>query len=154
MRCCGCFWDPGNAEKHLLLAMVCMVLLGLVGFYGAEMLLCKSFRVLKHSWKSAMVMAAAILLLGISVGLDLFGVEMRLPKADQVVSVDLRVSSGQWFETTITNEKEIQQMLAFHENLLEQKEDLPGKICPKYYVDHPESWEQFRKDVAEAMGAL
>lgn len=119
--------DSGNAEKHLLLAMVCMVLLGLVGFYGAEMLLCKSFRVLKHSWKSAMVMAAAILLLGISVGLDLFGVEMRLPKADQVVSVDLRVSSGQWFETTITNEKEIQQMLAFHENLLEQKEELQQK---------------------------
>lgn len=32
--------------------------------------------------------------------------------------------------------------------------DVSGKICPKYYVDHPESWEQFRKDVAEAMGAL
>lgn len=119
--------DSGNAEKHLLLAIVCMVLLGLVGFYGAEMLLCKSFRVLKHSWKSAMVMAAAVLLLGISVGLDLFGVEMRLPKADQVVSVDLRVSNGDWFETSITNEKEIQQMLAFHENLLEQKEELQQK---------------------------
>ena len=32
--------------------------------------------------------------------------------------------------------------------------DVSGKICPKYYVDHPESWEQFQKDVAEAMGTL
>ena len=116
--------DSGNAEKHLLLALVCMVLLGLVGFYGAQMLLCKSFRVLKHSRKSAMVMAAAILLLGTSVGLDLFGIEMRLPKAERVASVDLRVSGSRWLETTITNEKEIQQMLAFHEDLLEQKEEL------------------------------
>lgn len=26
--------------------------------------------------------------------------------------------------------------------------DVSGKECPKYYVDHPEAWEQFRADVA------
>lgn len=25
--------------------------------------------------------------------------------------------------------------------------DVTGKICPKYYVDYPEEWEKFRKDV-------
>ena len=25
--------------------------------------------------------------------------------------------------------------------------DVTGKICPKYYVEHPEAWEQFRMDV-------
>ena len=28
--------------------------------------------------------------------------------------------------------------------------DVNGKECPKYYVDHEESWEQFKKDVAQA----
>ena len=27
--------------------------------------------------------------------------------------------------------------------------DVTGKICPKYYVDHPEAWEQFKEDVEE-----
>lgn len=22
--------------------------------------------------------------------------------------------------------------------------DVTGKVCPKYYVDHPEAWEDFR----------
>ncbi len=29
--------------------------------------------------------------------------------------------------------------------------DVTGKICPKYFVDNPESWEQFQKDLTEAI---
>ena len=29
--------------------------------------------------------------------------------------------------------------------------DVTGKICPKYYVEHEDAWEQFHKDVAQAM---
>jgi N-acetylmuramoyl-L-alanine amidase len=32
--------------------------------------------------------------------------------------------------------------------------DITGKDCPKYYVEHPEAWEQYRADVADAIGAL
>ncbi len=32
--------------------------------------------------------------------------------------------------------------------------DITGKDCPKYYVEHPEAWEQFHADVADALGAL
>ena len=27
--------------------------------------------------------------------------------------------------------------------------DITGKLCPKYYVEHPEAWEQFLADVAK-----
>lgn len=30
--------------------------------------------------------------------------------------------------------------------------DVTGKDCPKYFVDHPEAWEQFLEDVEEQMG--
>lgn len=29
--------------------------------------------------------------------------------------------------------------------------DCTGKYCPKYYVDHPEAWRDFREDVSIAM---
>ena len=29
--------------------------------------------------------------------------------------------------------------------------DVTGKICPKWFVDHPDVWEQFKVDVATAM---
>ena len=32
--------------------------------------------------------------------------------------------------------------------------DVTGKECPKYFVDHPEAWEQFRKDTAAQMETL
>ena len=32
--------------------------------------------------------------------------------------------------------------------------DVTGKICPKYFVEEPAAWDQFRMDVDEAMAAL
>lgn len=32
--------------------------------------------------------------------------------------------------------------------------DVTGKDCPKYYVEHPEAWTQFRADVAAALKGL
>ena len=29
--------------------------------------------------------------------------------------------------------------------------DVTGKICPKYFVDHEDAWDQFHKDVEQAM---
>ena len=26
--------------------------------------------------------------------------------------------------------------------------DVTGKICPKYYVDHPDAWEQMKADIS------
>lgn len=31
--------------------------------------------------------------------------------------------------------------------------DVSGKDCPKYYVENPEAWEQFRRDVSAALTA-
>lgn len=31
--------------------------------------------------------------------------------------------------------------------------DVTGKICPKYYVEHPEAWEQLKADIKESLNA-
>ena len=32
--------------------------------------------------------------------------------------------------------------------------DVTGKLCPLYYVEHPEAWDAFLQDVAAARKAL
>ena len=32
--------------------------------------------------------------------------------------------------------------------------DVTGKICPRYYVEHPEAWEQFLADTETALDLL
>lgn len=32
--------------------------------------------------------------------------------------------------------------------------DVTGKVCPRYYVDHPEAWEQFLTDTAAELSRL
>ena len=32
--------------------------------------------------------------------------------------------------------------------------DVTGKICPKYFVEHEDSWEQFKADVQQQIGVL
>ena len=32
--------------------------------------------------------------------------------------------------------------------------DVTGKLCPLYYVEHPEAWDQFREDVQTAVDIL
>lgn len=61
---------------------------GLAGYFAAEMLLRKSFRVLA-AWKGAVPLAAVIVLLSLSVHYDWYGFEDRVPQADQVTAVTL-----------------------------------------------------------------
>lgn len=59
---------------------------GLVGYFAAEMLLRKSFRVLP-AWKGAVPLAAAIVFLSLSVHYDWYGFESRVPDPSQVTRV-------------------------------------------------------------------
>ncbi len=29
--------------------------------------------------------------------------------------------------------------------------DVTGKVCPKYFVEHEEAWQQFKEEVAAAV---
>lgn len=44
--------------------------------------------------------------------------------------------------------------LHLSENDVIRHYDVTGKDCPKYYVEHPEAWDQFRADVGQALEVL
>lgn len=110
------------------LSMAVFVLLWAVaGYFVAEMLLRKSFRVWK-SWKGAVVLAVLLCLLFTTVKLDWFGYESRVPDAGQVQSIRLyntfaaspqdSASSG---GSTFTQPQQIGEIVALHQAVVNQR---------------------------------
>lgn len=66
--------------------MAAIIIWGIVGYFAAQMLLDKSFRVFKK-WKGAVAVTAVFAVLFVVVGFDLTGFETRMPDPDQVESV-------------------------------------------------------------------
>ena len=88
-----------------------------IGCFAAEMLLKKSFRVLK-AWKGAAVMAVVVLVLCLACLADVFGVVNRVPAPDQVKSVQVELDmgypndSGGDLSLNITSPAQIEKILA------------------------------------------
>ncbi len=76
-----------NGDYSLPAALACMAAAGLLGYFVAEMLLKKSFRVFKDGWRGAAVVTAAMVLLGVAMSLDLTGYEGYVPAAGEVAQV-------------------------------------------------------------------
>ncbi len=66
--------------------------------------------------------------------------------------------TGKFTEATYTSLVRLTGWLCYRFNLTSEDVirhyDVTGKICPKYYVDHPEEWEQFKEDVGEQIKAV
>ena len=77
----GVFSLPGT--------LACMAAAGLLGYFTAEMLLKKSFRVLRSGWKGAAAVTAVLVALGFVLSLDLTGYEGYVPEAEQVDCADI-----------------------------------------------------------------
>ena len=135
------FFEGTVKSPALPLALVCMVVLGLVGFFGAEMLLCKSFRVLRSGWKGAVVVTAVILMLGIGVGLDVTGVETRVPDAAAVKSVELSVGGNTYLSGTVKDPDTIEQILKLHREMIAGKQEEQLRKIRFYAADPTEVQE-------------
>lgn len=118
-------WEEfrGSQNDPSMPAMViCMVLLGLVGYYAAEMLLKKSFRVFRKSWKGAVAFSAVIVLLGVGVAFDVTGVEARVPDKDDVASVQFNFGGRTAGSGEVQDSETIQKFIDFHTAVLEEKD--------------------------------
>ena len=105
---------------------VCVLLWTVIGWFAAEMLLKKSFRVL-HTWKGALVMTLAVALLCGSFLLDVFGIENRIPNAADVEYV--RINSGDGYpqddgklNCVVDEQAQIAKVIATHRAILDTKD--------------------------------
>ena len=99
-----------------------MLFLGLIlGYYICLMFLKRQVNV--FTWKSFLPLGAmvclTVLTLGIT-GLDLFGITYRVPEAEQIESVSLRVPIGYYDTFNTTDAEDIESILTLQRDALEE----------------------------------
>ena len=77
--------------------VICMVVAGTIGYYAARMLLAKSLRVFKGSWKGIATLAVLSAALCLSLEADLLNIERRVPAIDSIDTVQLYMANNTYY---------------------------------------------------------
>lgn len=104
----------GAGRFVLLLFLLCFF--GALGWFAAEMLVRKTLRVFGHGWRRAGLLCACLVTLAVLTELDVTGYEKRLPRAEDVVSVDVGA-----LREELTEPESLAACLALHESLIAHK---------------------------------
>ena len=102
--------------------ILCMAAAGLVGYFAAEMLIKKSFRVFRAGAKGAAIVAGVLVLLGIGMSFDLTGYEKRVPDESEIESVYYTFSG--MTNVTTDDADTIRRLTAAHRAIVEHRDAL------------------------------
>ena len=100
-----------------------------IGYFAAEMLLHKSFRVLKQAWKGSVVTVAVLGALVLCCFVDVFGVEMWLPDVAKVEKATIHINSTYPYDDAsnlgfdMEDAVEIEKIVNLHEAILRDYEE-------------------------------
>ena len=123
----GMFTAAFFGWSDLPVLIPCILVWTVIGCFAAEMLLKKSFRVLK-AWRGAAVMAAVVLALCLVCLMDVFGVVNRVPAAARVQSVHVEIDmgypydAGRTLSADFTDVVQIEKVLALHRAIVDCRE--------------------------------
>ena len=125
-----------NTDSTAVL-VVCVLLWTAAGYFAAEMLLKKSFRVLR-AWKGCAAAVAVMAFLCAVCVFDLFGVVTRVPDPDRVVSMAVDTSLGYPGSDSqlnlVTSDREIiQQVTELHRAMVDER-DRQGREAGDDYI--------------------
>ncbi|HHU22798.1 MAG TPA: ABC transporter permease [Clostridiales bacterium] len=98
--------------------LIFMLFGGFIGYFAAEMLIKKSFRVWRGTWKGFIIFSTVIVLLTYAWELDLFGYERRIPDLEKVEFVRIE-STGEHSE--LHDRANIEQVIDLHGSIVENK---------------------------------
>ena len=110
------FWgqfQSGN-EYDVLPMLIAMVIAGAIGYYAASMLLAKSLRVFRRSWKGLAVTALCAAVICGVMKFDVFNIETRVPAADQIRTVTFRAGNNQYTLNPETDGELVEEIRAVH----------------------------------------
>ena len=101
--------------------ILCMAAAGLVGYFVAEMLIKKSFRVFRAGAKGAAIVALALVLLGVAMSFDLTGYEKRVPDESEIESVYYTFSG--MTDVTTDDADTIRRLTAAHQAIVKNRNE-------------------------------
>ena len=101
--------------------ILCMAAAGLVGYFVAEMLVKKSFRVFRAGAKGAAIVALALVLLGVAMSFDLTGYEKHVPDESEIESVYYTFSG--MTNVTTGDADTIRRLTAAHQAIVKNRDE-------------------------------
>lgn len=123
-----------SATVWLLLAFMCLG--GFLGYFAAEMLLRKSFRVFRRGIRGFLIFALALIVFAAAMEYDLFGYEKRVPDAEGVSAVYVKDGYFSRYSPDtvpgLTSAEDIGAVLALHRSLTEHKADIEAQLGSLY----------------------
>ena len=118
------FWESfQNGLYFTVLPMIlCMIVGGAVGYYAASMLLAKTLRVFRSTWKGMLAVALGCIALCAAMKFDVFGVVRRVPAADSVKQVNLYAADSNYYLTPGQDDALIEKVRALHQAIINDKD--------------------------------
>lgn len=101
--------------------ILCMAAAGLVGYFVAEMLIKKSFRVFRAGAKGAVIVSLALVLLGVVMSFDLTGYEKRVPDESEIESAFYTFSG--MTNVTTDDADTIRRLTAAHQAIVKNRNE-------------------------------
>ena len=101
--------------------ILCMAAAGLLGYFVAEMLIKKSFRVFRAGAKGAAIVSLALVLLGVTMSFDLTGYEKRVPDESEIESAFYTFSG--MTDVTTDDADTIRRLTAAHQAIVKNRNE-------------------------------
>lgn len=109
-----------GGPRSLAKLLLCQVFMGLLCFVAAQMLLQKTFRIFRRSWKELAAQAAAMVVLTLAIRADVLGVQYRVPDVPQVDDVQVVVSGSGSGNFLASDSTAIETVTSLHRAILDQ----------------------------------
>ncbi|MCI7215709.1 MULTISPECIES: hypothetical protein [Eubacteriales] len=117
-------WDSFQSGRYftVLPMILCMIAGGAVGYYAASMLLAKTPRVFKTTWKGMLAVALGCAALCGTMKCDLFGVVRRVPAPDSVKLVNVYAAGSNYYLTPGKDDALIEKVRTLHQTIIDDKD--------------------------------
>ncbi|MDY3984228.1 hypothetical protein, partial [Dysosmobacter sp.] len=127
------FWSSfQNGSYYDTLPMtVCMLVAGTIGYYAASMLLAKSLRVFRGSWKGLVLVAVGCVALCCVLRFDLLGISRRVPEVSQVEKVTFYAADNNYTLYAGEDDALLERLRTVHKAVVEDQD---------YVRDYEENW--------------
>ena len=114
------FWygfQQGDSYDTLPM-VVCLLVAGAIGYYGASMLLAKSLKVFRGSWKGLLAVLAGCALVCCVLHFDLLGIASRVPEAADVQEISVDVANNYYTFDPQADAELLEQLRTLHQAVI------------------------------------
>ena len=117
------FWSSFQDGSYYdtLPMVVCMLVAGTIGYYAASMLLAKSLRVFRGSWKGLVLVAAGCIALCCVLRFDLLGISRRVPEIDRVEKVEFYAADNTYRLYPGEDDALLEEVRTLHQAIVEDQ---------------------------------